>query len=394
MKPVKRSQHGRFLAEGWCLLALCMVTTTEGAGPVWSSPPRQPSALAQSASGSPSDQTSAPSSSSWNIQVQAPPSAVEVGATVQVVYSIAHGAESRVEPPSLESLKIPGWEVVDRALVPAPQTQESQGPLSNHTLLCLRVRCWSVGEQTLGAFGVELHTPDGAERQTVPSFSVRVDPLAALPGDKPGEVRTLKEPQPPTWPWGSLALLGAIAGAALWVVFFVVGRLLIWRRRRRNQPLPPRELALVALQVLAGAGYEQQGRLEEFYLQLTGIVRSFVAASLGVAALEATSGELAELLKNRGVPSELVVRLHALLAHGDRVKFARFKPSAEEARTRLVEARELVEALAFWRSSEVQPSRGMPSSEGRAPMQPGATTLAVDEAVPGPMTAPTGERRG
>ena len=118
------------------------------------------------------------------------------------------------------------------------------------------------------------------------------------------------------------------------VLAAVLLALLLKRRRRRlavEQVELPWETALRELSALKSWAPLKEGRVEEYYVALSGIVRHYLEGRFGLRAPEMTTDEFFELMSRDGT----LVREHKelvneFLAHCDLVKFARYGPSSEE----------------------------------------------------------------
>ena len=125
--------------------------------------------------------------------------------------------------------------------------------------------------------------------------------------------------------WWLWLLLLAIAAAA--VAFWM------WKRRRPASPavavapLTPYEVAIRALQRLR----EENPPVEEFYTRLSDIVRCYLEDQLGLRAPERTTEEfLYEASRDHALSAEHKELLAAFLQESDLVKFARFRPGADD----------------------------------------------------------------
>ena len=128
-------------------------------------------------------------------------------------------------------------------------------------------------------------------------------------------------PLPHSWWW--LILIAAAAAVAFWR----------WKRKRTTAatetvtPLSAYEIALQALQRLR----DENPPVEVFYTQLSNIVRQYLEGQLGLRAPERTTEEfLYELSRDHALSPEHRELLAAFLQESDLVKFARFRPGAED----------------------------------------------------------------
>ncbi|MEQ1747252.1 MAG: hypothetical protein ABMA02_17610 [Saprospiraceae bacterium] len=146
------------------------------------------------------------------------------------------------------------------------------------------------------------------------------------------------------WPWAAGAL----------VVLMALSRL-FWRKPKpkRAQPdqpvaqpsMPPPSAREIALEKLAKLEKEKPwlaGRLLEYYAALSMIVREYIEHQYSVPAMESTTREIADLLKNTDFPREQRPALDFLLQQTDLVKFAEMVPSGDYHLQALDKAKQLV----------------------------------------------------
>jgi len=180
---------------------------------------------------------------------------------------------------------------------------------------------------TVAVAGMPLMIP---VRSTVPDEATDIQditPLAEFP-------RTW-------WPW--LVLLAGLVAA--WIVY---GR---YRKRTpvaEAEPLPepepveaPLEEALRRLGELAAADVSGDDAMKPFYVELSDILRTYVARRTGVPALELTTAELTRELTGirhaLHIADERVRDVDRILQAADLVKFADLHPGADIARRALEE---------------------------------------------------------
>ena len=131
-------------------------------------------------------------------------------------------------------------------------------------------------------------------------------------------------------------LLAALAIIGFWIYWFVIRK----RKEEEEEPtykaLPPYEEALYKLNELDEKLLWQNNKVKEYYSELTEIVRGYIERELNVPALENTTDEVLEMLKDFKdsevilTSQETIDKLKSLLREADLVKFAKSKPLALE----------------------------------------------------------------
>jgi len=163
-----------------------------------------------------------------------------------------------------------------------------------------------------------------------PELSVLVESLLEKEG-QPVDIRDIKGPvNVPADRRPIYVAAGAAAGALL-IAGLVV---LLVRRRRRIEMEPvemPWETALRKLGALRSFDPLKEGRMAEFYVTLSAIVRHYLENRFGLRAPEMTTEEFFELMSRDGtlVPEHKQL-VRQFLSHCDLVKFARYGPSRDE----------------------------------------------------------------
>lgn len=211
-----------------------------------------------------------------------------------------------------------------------------------------RVEPLRTGTLEIGPFDIEVLEPradtDGgpASDKWLTTELVQVDVTSLLESDDatladlaPAET-PVDVPRPlPRWIlWGLGGLCAALLGAV------------VWRRwRRRSVPAvvrSPREIALAALDQLL-ASTLRASDLQQFYDDLSDIVREYIEAEVGIRAPEQTTEEFLRDQRTQSVFSETErTQLRDFLETADLVKFARHRPSEDEIDWSIERAREFL----------------------------------------------------
>jgi hypothetical protein len=146
-------------------------------------------------------------------------------------------------------------------------------------------------------------------------------------------------------------LLAALAIIGFWIYWFVIRK----RKTEEDKPtykvLPPYEEAIFKLNELDEKLLWQNNKVKEYYSELTEIVRAYIERELKVPALEKTTDEIVEMLKDFNeaqtinTSKETIKKLKELLQEADLVKFAKSKPLSLEIEEDRKDAQDIISNL-------------------------------------------------
>ena len=122
-------------------------------------------------------------------------------------------------------------------------------------------------------------------------------------------------------------------------------------RRFKNKPehevyvAPPKahEVALKKLQLLRDKELWQQGKIKEYQSELTYIVREYLEERFEIQALESTTVEIVQELKQKDITEDHKAELTDMFRMADMVKFAKATPPVDIQSTLLNKATQFVE---------------------------------------------------
>jgi vacuolar-type H+-ATPase subunit I/STV1 len=145
--------------------------------------------------------------------------------------------------------------------------------------------------------------------------------------------------------------LAALAIIGFWIYWFVIRK----RKTEEDSPtfrvLPPYEEAIFKLNELDEKLLWQNNKVKEYYSELTEIVRGYIERELKVPALEQTTDEIVEMLKDFNeaktinTSKETIKKLKELLQEADLVKFAKSKPLSLEIEEDRKDAQDIISNL-------------------------------------------------
>lgn len=181
------------------------------------------------------------------------------------------------------------------------------------------------GEYLLPGIPVAIRRPDGQidtlyfKGQDVLFCTMPVDTATFQIHDIKGQIKypvTFME----VLPWLGLALL--LAGIGVGIFYWVR-----YARRKKEELMqhdPAHIVALRKLDSYRGDKYWAAPKQKLFYSGVTDALREYMAARYGISAMEMTTAEIFQALKDSDIPSDMKAELKDLFERSDYVKFAKY----------------------------------------------------------------------
>jgi len=196
---------------------------------------------------------------------------------------------------------------------------------------------FETGELEVPALALRATTQDGPIELSTEPLALSVTSVLEAPDAAADTLADIKPPLslPPEYRalWIGLAIFVALLGASL---------LLWWLHRRYAARLAaaaipedpfrrerPHEWVYRELQRLLDRRLAEQGQVDEFYAELSQILKRYLEGRYRVDLLEHTTSEVGRRLEQAGTPQTMVEAATQALDRADRVKFARERPGPE-----------------------------------------------------------------
>ena len=130
-------------------------------------------------------------------------------------------------------------------------------------------------------------------------------------------------------------ILPYLAGALVLAALIVLAVYMILKRRKAGlsgllRKEPAHIVALRKLDHLRGNKYWAADKQKLFYSGITDALREYIVSRYGVSAMEMTTKEIFDELKDKDVPEELYGELKELFERSDYVKFAKYVAGNDE----------------------------------------------------------------
>ncbi|HWP81348.1 MAG TPA: LPXTG cell wall anchor domain-containing protein [Bacteroidota bacterium] len=173
--------------------------------------------------------------------------------------------------------------------------------------------------------------------------------IVAPPVDLQADIRDIKPPLDAPWLFEDylpyLIILGLILLGVLAYFYFRKRRKSVQPETAAKPPIPPHTLALIQLRDLEDKRLWQQGKVKEYYSEVTEIIRRFFDGRFGIPALELTSDEVLQHMKKIAEAQHLFKQLQSFFTTADLVKFAKYEPTPAEHENELKIAYEIVRTM-------------------------------------------------
>ena len=168
---------------------------------------------------------------------------------------------------------------------------------------------------------------------------------------KPSEAKDIKDIKPPMeikvdyrrYIYYGLAGLGAALLAFILIFYFKKrrsGENIIPKRRK---PIKPAHIeAIEELEKLINSNLLSDGRVKEFYIIISEIIRRYIENRYFIYALEMTTNQVYDSLYNIDLDKENIELIYEFLSSCDLVKFAKYIPEEDENKKIIEQAFDII----------------------------------------------------
>lgn len=267
---------------------------------------------------------------------------ITVGDRLSLEVTVEHPGDAVVSWP--DSVDVAPFELLGVRIAPM-RTQDGRAA----STAAFSLTAFELGELELPSFPVSVLHPDGRE-ETLATDAYGIE-VVSVGVDETGDIREIRGPL--GIPVGLLSILSLV----LLLLLLVAAAWIAWKRLRKADdegsalpppppPRPPHEVALEALAALEDGPLLREGRVKDFHIRVSEILRRYVEARYRVPALEMTTWEIMGGLESAGVAEGVRADLRRFLDQCDMVKFAKVRPAEDASRAVLELGREIVERSA------------------------------------------------
>ena len=308
-----------------------------------------------------------------------------IGDLVNYQVTITYDSTYKLIPPPLGA-NLGAFEVKDYQ----PEDEKTLENGRRRTRTSFVLSTYTTGDYVIPPLPVTFVLPDSS-RKVLLAEPVPIRVLSLL--DKAGsdsaeivDILPLEDPYEFPPDYSSYYLWGGI-GLAVLVIAVI---LLVWLRRKPTEEQkdlrPPWEIAFEKLAYLnetylVSNQLTEDGRHQAYYFELTEITRDYLGRIYNVHVLEMTTEQFVDAFEEIEMPEDSYDRLNDFYRHADRVKFARFRPSAERARQDFDLAHDIVEKIRADFERRQQMELRLKDNNGKTPPEPEDKAPVTEERV-------------
>jgi hypothetical protein len=262
-------------------------------------------------------------------------SIISIGDRLTYTLTIEHAKDIHIEQPG-PGANLGQFEIKD---------YEIHKPLDRNGLVTqqfdYKISVFDTGRYVIPPFPVAFAESDTSRNyQIIQSDPIEIYVKSVLTAED-NEIHDIKPPQTIPYNYRRIIIAAGIGVLALALIFL---GLYYWKLRRRGVTLfrretirPAHEIALEELQGLRNIWKEmlQKGEHKILFTRLADILRKYLENRFFVKALEETTAEISESLKELELGAEEQERAVAVLDFSDGVKFAKYIPTGEETENQI-----------------------------------------------------------
>lgn len=197
--------------------------------------------------------------------------------------------------------------------------------------------------QVLPEMEIQWEENDKTRRLTIRGLRLTVYPPEANPEEWAPNLPIVREPL--RWEDYRLYIFAVVFLIGLYFLYKYYQKTLLKQEEERfiEKPIDPHEEAYRALRALADKNWLSNENYEAFQLELSRILRQFLARKYEIKAMESTSREIIQQLRQTPFPNDKIRTVRELLSLADLVKFARAEAPQDFHKRMLNRAFQLIE---------------------------------------------------
>jgi len=122
----------------------------------------------------------------------------------------------------------------------------------------------------------------------------------------------------------------AVVALAIYIIYRLINKKSLVPFKKEEPYVPPHIRAIRELDVIREEKLWQAGKIKEYHSEITDTLRKYIAGRFGIGAMEMTSGEILDDIRNYKEADGASDNLKQILILADFVKFAKYRPLPDE----------------------------------------------------------------
>lgn len=255
-------------------------------------------------------------------------SRMTIGDLVNYTVEVAHDKAVRVEMPGVGA-NLGGFDIRD---------YKEKDPIKKNGMVISSVEytisTFFTGEFEIPPLTVTYFTPGDSIGKSLSTEKIKIVVESMKPSES-GDIRDIKPPVEIQGGWTRLIRWIVLGSAVL--LISVLG-FVLYRKKKgkgilsvlKKPPRPAHELAYDGLDRLKQSDLLIKGRIKQYYIEISEIIRLYIEGRYFLVAMELTTSEVLDELICAGVSQDELHLFRTFLNRCDMVKFAKVIPSAGE----------------------------------------------------------------
>ena len=195
------------------------------------------------------------------------------------------------------------------------------------------IAAYDVGSYHIPSVEIQYKTAEGGQK-TISAEGIEIKVKAVAPEDA-ADIKDIKGPLEIKRNWAPYRKMLLWSTLALMLIFLIFGAIRYYHKKNIFQDMKPElrrpahEIAYEELKVIWDT-FLENNLIKEFYLRLSEVIRHYFSRRYQINALEATTEELIQELKNQTLYWRQKSMISNFLSDCDLVKFAKYIPKMTE----------------------------------------------------------------
>jgi len=226
-----------------------------------------------------------------------------------------------------------------------PEPEKSKGEIIQRREYTIST--YDIGDYEIPSVTVRYSVGEDSLWKELTTEKIKIT-VESLKPSEAGDIRDIKSPLEIERDW--IRVIRFVAAGVIIVLIGVLVFLYIKRRKegkslipRSDKPKrPPHEIALEELEQLLQEELVEKGEIKQFYIRISEIIRSYIEGRFFIIAIEMTTTQLIDTMRDAEVDDEHVQFVEDFLIQCDLVKFAKYIPTPEENQKVIDQAFEII----------------------------------------------------